>query len=316
MRRRRSALVALGAAVALSTAILGGGAATATARPLDTVSVISAPFEPVALAFYADARGFFRKHGIDADVKAVEPGTVGATIASGGATFGASDVGGFLNSKARGGPVKLVAASGLYMPQAPTAALVAAPGQRITSARDLIGKRVAVDRVGTIAYVALLKWLKQGGVRVEDVQLRYHPFPDLIGPLTQGAIDAGVLPEPWLTQARQQGATVAARIFASVCPKACLWTLWFARSDVDRTLAARFRLAIQEAAAWANRKESVPAIDAILARETKLLPSVIRDMTHSRFATRLRVHRAAPWIDAYKELQLIPPTFTAHDLLR
>ena len=38
-------------------------------------------------------------------------------------------------------------------------------------------------------------------------------------------------------------------IFASVCAEPCLWTVWFARSDVDGTLAARFRNAIQEAAA-------------------------------------------------------------------
>jgi NitT/TauT family transport system substrate-binding protein len=212
--------------------------------------------------------------------------------------------------------LKLVAASGLYVPQAPTAVLVAAPGKRFASPRDLVGKRIGVDRIGSIAYVALLKWLKRGSVRAEDVQLSFYVFPDMIGPLTQGTLDAAVLPEPWLTQAKQQGATVAARIFQTVCPSGCLWTLWYARSDVDRTLAARFRSAIQEAAAWANRKENAVAIDAILAKQTKLDPAVIRKMTHSRFATALRVQRAQPWISVYKEFELIPQSFTAADLLK
>ena len=309
-------MAVLGAAIAL-LATVAGGASSATAGPLETVTIVSGPLEPVALAFYADARGFFRKQGIDADVKVFEPGpAIAAAITSGEATFGPSDIGGFLNGKSRGAPWRLVAGSGLYTPKAPTAALVAAPGKGFATARDLVGKRVGVDRVGSIAYVALLKWLKRGGVRAEDVQLSFYTFPEMIGPLTQGTIDAAVLPEPWLTQAKLRGAVLAARIFASVCAEPCLWTVWFARSDVDRTLAARFRNAIQEAAVWANRKENVAAIDAILARQTKLPPNVIRRMTHSTFATRLRAKRAQAWIDVYKEFELIPQTFTASDLLR
>lgn len=315
-RGRRMAMAALGAAVTL-VAVSVTGASSATASQLESITIVSGPLEPAALAFYADARGMFRKHGIDADVKVFEPGpAIGAAIASGEAVFGPSDIGGFLNGKSRGAPMRLVAGSGLYTPKAPTAALVAAPGKRFAAARDLVGKRIAVDRVGSIAYVALLKWLKQGGVRVEDLQLAFYTFPDMIGPVSRGTVDAAVLPEPWLTYAKQRGATLAARIFTSVCSSACLWTVWFARSDVDRTLAARFRNAIQEAAVWANRKENIPAIDAILARQTKVEPAVLRSMTHSRFATRLRLHRAQAWIEVYKEFGLIPQTFTAPDLVK
>ena len=153
-------MVAIGAAIAL-LAWVGGGASTATAGQLDTVTIIASPYEPVALAFYADARGFFRKYGIQANVKVFEPGpAIAASLASGEATFAASDIGGFLNGKSRGVPLKLVAGSGLYTPTAPTAVLVAARGKRVATARDLVGKRIGVDRVGSIAYVALLKWLK------------------------------------------------------------------------------------------------------------------------------------------------------------
>jgi NitT/TauT family transport system substrate-binding protein len=315
-RGRRTAIAALGAAVALIAASAAAGQTRATAGSLETVTVVAPPFEPAALAFYADARGFFRKQGIDVVVKVVDQPTIAPAIASGSATFGPSDIGGFLNGKARGAPLKLVAGGGFYTPQAPTAALVAAPGKRFASARDLVGKRIGVDRVGSIAQVALLKWLKRGGVRAEDVQLSYYLFPDMIGLLAQGTIDAAVLPEPWLTQAKLRGATLAARIFQSVCSNDCLWTVWYARSDVDPTLAARFRNAIQEAAVWANRKENAAAINAILARQTQLEPTVLRTMTHSRFATRLRLLRAQAWIDVYKEFELIPQTFTAADLVK
>ena len=39
-------------------------------------------------------------------------------------------------------------------------------------------------------------------------------------------------------------------------------------------------------------------------------------MTRSTFATRLRLTLAQPWIDVYKESELIPETFTASDLVK
>ena len=312
------ARAALGAALALvAVLVAAGGPASATDGSLETVTIASPPFEPTALAFYADARGFFRKRGIEAKIVVLaDPGAVAAAIASGDAQFGPSDIGGLLLGKSRGLPVKLVAAGALYVRQAPTAALVSAPGERFASARDLVGKRVGVDRTGSIAHVALLKWLKRGGVRADAVQLSYYAFPDMIGALTRGTIDAAVLPEPFLTVAKQRGAKLVAPIFQTVCTTACLLTVWVAHGDVDRTLAARFRNAIQEAAVWANRKENDAASGAILARHTKLEKAVIAKMTRSRFATRLRLPQAQPWIDVYKEFELIPETFTALDLLK
>lgn len=310
-------MAALGVAMALVyIATATGSPATAAAAQLETVTIATPPFEPTALAFYADARGFFRKHGIEARIVVLpDPGAVAAAIAAGDAQFGPADIGGLLLGKSRGLPVKFVAAGATYQPRAPTAALVSAPGKRFARARDLVGKRVGIDRTGSIAHVALLKWLKRGGVRPDDVKLSYYAFPDMIGPLARGTIDVAILPEPYLTQAKLRGAKLVAPVFQSVCTTGCLLTGWVARKDVDRTLSARFRNAIQEAAVWANKKENDAASGAILARYTKLGPAVIRRMTRSRFATRLRLKLTQPWIDAYKELELIPKTFTARDLL-
>jgi ABC-type nitrate/sulfonate/bicarbonate transport system substrate-binding protein len=85
---------------------------------------------------------------------------------------------------------------------------------------------------------------------------------------------------------------------------------------VDRNLAARFRNAIQEAALWANRKENAAASGAILARHANIAPRLLRAMARSRYATRLRLRRIEPWIDAYKEFGLIPEAFTVGDLVK
>lgn len=304
--------------IALVAASVGaGGSPGATARDDESVTIAFLPVEPTALAVYAAREGFFRKHGIDAKLlPLVDPGATAAALLSGDAQFAAFDVGGLLLAKSQGAPLKLVAGGASYQRSAPTAALVSAPGKRVASARDLVGKRIAYDRPGSIAHVALLRWLAQGGVRAEDVTLVRSAFQDMVGALTQGTVDAAVLPEPFLTAARERGARLAAPIFGTVCKADCLMTVWIARKDVDPSLAARFRNAIQEAAVWANRKRNDAASGTILAQQTPIEPAVIRKITRSRFATRLRMAQVQPWMDAYTGLGLIERPFPVIELVR
>jgi NitT/TauT family transport system substrate-binding protein len=310
-------LAALGAASALLASMAAGGASSASAGQLETVAIATPPFEPTALAFYANARGLFRKHGIDAKlVVTADPGAGVAAMLAGDAQFAGIHAGGPALLRSRGAPVRLVAAGALYLRTAPTAGLVSARGKRFVAPRELLGKRIGYDAPGTIAHVALMKWLKRGGVRDSDVTLVRAAFPDMIGALARGDVDAAVLPEPFLTVAKRQGARLVAPIFQSVCASECLLTAWIARSDVDRNLAARFRNAIQEAATWANRKPNDAASGAILARYAEIDRGLLRAMARSRFGTRLRLPRVQPWIDAYKEFGLIPGAFTTGDLVK
>lgn len=301
----------------VAASIAAGGAPGGTARDGETVTVAFLPVEPTALAVYAAREGFFRKHGIDAKLlPLVDPGATAAALLSGDAQFAAFDVGGLLLARSQGAPLKLVAGGAAYRQTAPTAALVSAPGKPVTSARDLVGKRIGYDRPGSIAHVALLRWLTQGGVGEGDVTLVRSAFQDMVGALTRGTIDAAVMPEPFLAAARARGARLAAPVFETVCTADCLMTVWIARKDMDPTLAARFRNAIQEAAVWANRKRNDAASAVILAQQTPIELAVIRKITRSRFATRLRIAQVQPWMDAYTGLGLIKQPFPVIELVR
>lgn len=297
-----------------------GGSATPTAersQSLTTVKIAVLPLEPTALGFYAKHRGFFRKEGIDPQITVfADPAQIAAAVLSGEAHFSSSSTGGLAILKSRGAPVRLVAAGALYRPKAPTAALVAGPGKRITRARDLVGKRIAIDATNTIAHIALLKWLKRNGLSADDVRLSEIPFAQMLGPLRRGTVDAAVLPEPFLTLAIQRGARRVANTSNAVCSQDCLLTIWMSRRDVDAELAARFRNAIQTAAVWANQKQNDRASGAILARYTPIDAAVIERMTRTRFAERLRPALAQPWIDVFAEFGVIPASFSAIDLVK
>jgi NitT/TauT family transport system substrate-binding protein len=309
-------LVLLGCIV-VALVISGCGDSSADPAGPTKVNITALPIEPTALAFYATERGFFRREGIDATITVIiDPQQAAAAVLSGTATFSSFSVSSLALLQSRGAPVRLVAAGAVYQPNMPTTALVSAKGKRFRRAGDLVGKTIAVDAPNTPAHIGLLRWLKRNGVDAGDVRLVYMKFPQMLGPLSRGRVDAAVEAEPFLTLALQQGAARVAHILNAVCTRDCLATVWMARRDVDPDLAARFRNAIQAAAVWANQKENQHASGDILAKYAKLDPALIAKVTRTRFATRLSPELAQPWIDLYAEFGRIPSSFPAADLTK
>ena len=314
--------ILLAGCVALLVAATGSAGAAAPAaeraRALTPVTVAVLPIEPTSQAFYAKDEGFFRRQGLDVKIVVVtDPGQTVTSVLSGDAQFSSTSVGGLALLKLRNAPIRVIAGGSLHVPKAPTSALVAAPGKRITTARDLVGKHIGLDAENQLAHIGLLKWLKLKGVSGSDVRLTYGiPFSQMLGPLQHGDFDAVVIPEPFLTQAVEQGAKVIYPVLTAVCPRDCLSTAWIARKDVDRDVAARFRNAIQAASVWANKKGTKAASAAILSKYSGVDVAVIGETTRTAFATRLRPAMAQPWIDAYAEFGIIPRSFSALDLVK
>ena len=312
MRRRRRLVRLCCIAVAVVVSACGDDPAAPT-----RVNITALPIEPTALAFYAKERGFFRREGIDARITVInDPLQASAAVLSRTAAFSSFSVGGLALLKARGAPVRLVAGGALYQPHVPTTALVSAKGKRFGRARDLVGKTIAIDAPSTPADIGLRRWLKRNGVGAGDVRSVEMPFPQMVGQLSRGKVDAAVVPEPFLTLALQRNAMRIAPIFNAICARDCLATVWMARRDVDPNLAARFRKAIQAAAVWANQEENERASGAILAKYSELDRALIAKVTRTRFATRLRPELAQPWIDAYAEFGIISSSFPASDLTK
>ena len=319
MSANRQLLRATAAAALIALVPAGVAAASRDAqqRSLETVTIGMLPLEPTMQAAYADAKGFFARQGIEAKITVLtDPAQIPAAVLSGNVQFSSFSVGGIATLKVRNAPVRMVAAGSLYRPTAPTTAIVAAPGRQIGRARDLKGKRIAIDARNTIAHIGLLKWLKRSGLSGDDVTLTELPFAQMLGPLRRGQFDAAVLPEPFLTLATQRGARRVANIFDATCSADCLIVGWITRRDTDPGLIARFRNAVQAAAVWANRKENRAASAAVLARYAPIDKAVIARMTRTTYAERLRVAPAQPWIDAYAEFGVIPQSFPAIDLVK
>ena len=306
-------LVALLAVPMGSSAISGaeGG------QQLRKIKVAIIATDATGQAMYAKHRGFFEKQGIDAELMIAGDSTLTVpAVLSGEAQFAAVPVAVLAILKSRNAPVKAVAAGSVYKPKVPTTVLVAAPEKRISSARDLVGKRVGLDSLNNISHVGLQRWLERGDVSPEEVQIATLPFAQMLAPLVRGQLDAAWLPEPYATPALQRGARVIALPFDAVCSEDCLLTVFIAHRNVDPELAARFRNAVQAAAVWANQKRNQAASGRILGRSAPVDAKVLAKITRIAYATRLRPRSGQPWIDLFAEYKLIPESFAATDLVK
>jgi NitT/TauT family transport system substrate-binding protein len=301
-------------------AVPAGSSAPSAARDaqqLRKVKVAIIAVDATAQVMIAKHRGFFAKQGLDVEITVVGDGTLTvAAVIAGEAQFAGVPVAGLAILKSRNAPVKATAGGALYEPKVPTTVLVAAPGKRFTRARDLVGKRVGVDFLNSIAHIGLLRWLERGGVSPEDVDIATLPFAQMLAPLTRGQLDAAWLPEPFATLALQRGARVIALPFDAVCSQDCLLTVYMAHRNVDPDLAARFRNAVQAAAVWGNQKRNHVASARILARYAPVDAAVQKKMTRFKYAIRLRPRSGQPWIDLFAEYKLIPESFSATDLVK
>ncbi len=303
--------------VCVATSSASATPAAKGTRSLTSIDVATPPIVGAAHVFYAKDRGFFRRHGLDVKLTILlDPTQLLPAVLSGDADFASASMGGLVIAKSQDVPVRLVASGLLYRPLAATTALVGRKGVRIRGARDLLGKRVAIESPNQIPHVAIRQWLARNGLSDTRVDFRTIPFPQMLVPLARGQVDAAVLPEPYLTLALQQGATRVENVFTSVCPQICLVSGWMARKDADATVTAKFRNAIQAASVWADQEKNRPAADVILSKYTSIDAGVMRRMTRAYYAQRLVPRLAQPWVDAYAALGIIPASFPAIQLVK
>jgi NitT/TauT family transport system substrate-binding protein len=164
--------------------------------------------------FLAVDKGYLAAEGVDLDLQ------VGRTASDDVAFLGNGQLdaafGNFgdalLNGIKRGLDIR-VAASMSYNPDSaqvsPSGLMVAKAlwdSGAVKTSADLKGRRVTLNTLGGVVEYQIAKALERGGLTVQDVELVPIPFPDMPLALKNGAVDAGLMPEPWSTVAREQGA--------------------------------------------------------------------------------------------------------------
>ncbi len=297
------------AAVALMLGVL---VAPAHAEP-QTVTVRLVRSIGQAAYYIAVAKGYFEREGIK-----VEPGDVRsaldtiAPLATGqlDVSMGAATAG-FFNAAHQGFDLRVVAAMGIQGPVMSTQPLVRKAlwdDGTIRSAKDLRGRKVAINAPGDITEFFLTLMAEKYGLSLKDINVTPLAFAEQLAAFRNGAIDAGFLPEPVASAARLSGSVALNEADAGI-GEGTITTFMFASTrfmhERPKVALAFMRAMLRGARDAQGPYLKDPAIAASIAQQTGLkveaiqrsVPYVIDpDLDIAKFVPGLKrqeaVHRA------------------------
>jgi len=169
------------------------------------------------IAMYVAAdRGYFQEEGLDAElVPFANASEMNAALATG--QVDVAGVGGtapMWNAVARGVRLKLTLDKGSFRPGYGFTAVV----RRANLYDPSLGERFENLRGRSFAMIppglgagngpVLYAGLQRAGMTLDDVSVQQLAFPDMVAALANGAVDAGMMGEPFLSRSLRQGTIV------------------------------------------------------------------------------------------------------------
>jgi len=188
-----------GAAAVLAAALAASAAAQSKKLAIGLPGI--PPIFSVTLVHVAEKQGFFKKHGVDVDIRPLDNGTAAArAVVSGDIDMSWSPTPPVVNQVSNAG-VPLVAIYGMPNPD-----WVVGTTDEGKSCKDLAGQDVGVDSIGGARSVALRSMLSGGckDVKIED--LKQVALGSSSGPaMLAGRLHYAVLHLDDLAEIQQQG---------------------------------------------------------------------------------------------------------------
>jgi NitT/TauT family transport system substrate-binding protein len=306
---RRSTMLAT-----LGTALVAPGG-TVCAQELTRVGAAGTPIEGDALLYLAQSEGYFKRAGLDVDVRSLSSGeAIAAAIAGGDIALGSMNTVSLASAHLNGLPFKILGAGALYDSAFGGSQIMVAKGAPYKSGADLKGKTIAVNVLKGTAQLAAHAWVDKTGGDSAGMKWIEMPFAAMAAALVAGRIDVGAIAEPWATAARAtcrsigvQNDAIARRFLVSQYVSTQSWI------DGHRDAAGRIRAALRQTAIWydAHRAESVAPVAAL----TKQDPAIVAKSVRSLFGDDVSPALIQPVLDVAAKYGLIKNSFPAGELI-
>ncbi len=172
--------------------------AAALAQAPTHVVIATVPTIASTSTYIADAKGYLRDVGIDAEIQKIDSvSTAMPLLASGRVQVAQGGFSaGYWNGLAQGMPV-IMAFEGGSSPLNHHVLVSLAMKDKIKTIPDLKGRSIALNAPGSIIGYDLYKVLGSAGLSFKDVDIKYIGFPQMGIALKNGAIDAAVNVPPF-----------------------------------------------------------------------------------------------------------------------
>lgn len=308
----RRTLVSLGAVAALLTFLVSPG----RTQPADvlTIKVGALVSDSAGEIFYADELGMFKRAGLDVHIEAFSSGgAISAGVIAGAFDIGSAGSAVVAQAHVRGLPLYLIAPAGIYSTNSPTTSLVVPPGSALRGPKDLAGKTVAVSTLRDLPQVSVMAWIDAGGGDSTKTQFIEMHMAEMLPALLSGRVDATLIAEPFLSQARPS-VRVLGKTYDAVAKQFMVigWISTQSWLEKNPVAAARFVAVMRQAGAWANANHAAAA--TIMAKRLELSEELAKTMNHASYAPALSAALIQPILDASARYHTLPRTFPASEL--
>ncbi|HXP92019.1 MAG TPA: ABC transporter substrate-binding protein [Candidatus Binatia bacterium] len=308
------------ASALLLAAFLAGGSDSRAQAPAPTVLRIGTPGnDGNALAFYAQALGFFKRYGIEPQTQLVRFGGgsgIAAALQGKALDVGEADLVAIATAREHGVNLTLLAPSYMYRTGDLTSAIIAARNSGIRSAKDLNGKVIGVASLGGVGRMLTTKWLDKNGADVNSVKFVELPQVSMAAALVRGTIDAAQSGEPNITAAGDD-VRILASTYAAL-GRQVQATAWCATEDWVKSnpeSAKRFVAAIHEAAVWGDDARNHEKSAEILRQWVPFPENLAQKMHRAYYGQAFEVSALQPLLDAALEYKSLQVHASARDML-
>jgi NitT/TauT family transport system substrate-binding protein len=303
-----------------STAVCGlaatlVAAANAPSRAADvTIRLGNVAIDSSSEIYSAMSEGYLSRAGIDVALQNFTNGNaIAAGVLAGALDIGSANVLSLAIAHEKGLPLRIIGSGSVYTTKNPTTVMLVAKNSKLSTARDLNGLTVGVNVLKGIAHVSAQGWIDKNGGDAKQVRFVELAFSAMPAALAANRIDAGVTPEPFITQSKAEtrffgksydGIADRWMIDAYIATEA-----WIA---ANRDLARKFGQATRAAGTWANRHQDKTA--EIVSKAMNIDVSVIRSMSRASFLERTDLSVIQPIIDVGVQYGALSARFPAADL--
>lgn len=315
MMKFQASLLACAAATALLAGSSSGLSAASAADAPALVRVQQLAGDDCATAFYAQDLGYFKNAGLDVELSQISSSPVAAqAVAGGAAEVGVANTVTIAAARLRGIPLRFIAPAAIADQHTREVVMMVPNNSPYKTQADLNGKIVGVNAIKSLPQLGAMTWMDKYGGDSKTVKFVEVRPPEMAAALETHRIDAGVVFEPFATQAKGVARNLGSAN-EGLAPNIML--CGYVASDTwlatHADIASRFVRAIRQSSEWANAHH--PESATILSKYTKIDVSVINTMARAEYASTIVPSMIEPVIQSAVKYGIIDKSVPIADMI-
>jgi NitT/TauT family transport system substrate-binding protein len=280
----------------------------APARALEKATIGYNSVADFLLAFIAKDRGYFEKHGLDADLKLTQVSLMAIPTVL---TAGSIDIGGvtppaLLLADENGLDIKIVAGADQTAAGYHLSGIIVRTDSDIKTAADMKGKTIAVPGLNDLLHILVVKWLGDRGVAKGDVHFVEGPMVQLGDILKSGRVDAVVPVEPFMSRIANSGGGRILGYYVDDLPAGIPPVVWAATGKyiaAHTAVVNAFRAGLADALDY--YKAHPESGSETLSHYIKIPPEALKTIPIPPVTASVDASQIRYWVDIMREQNIL-----------